>query len=79
MILGHFLLPIGIQFVKNTFFLLRFSQRLWNIGSTSVANIGCQHRHCAFQPIQGQRWMPAQGERCWIKLFLATDNFLLLI
>ena len=25
------------------FFLLRFSQRWWNIGSTSVANIGIMH------------------------------------
>ena len=25
-------------------------------------NIGCQHRHYAFQPIQGQRWMPAPGQ-----------------
>ena len=39
-------------------------------------NIGCQHRHYAFQPIQGQRWMPAPGQHWWIKFFLTTDNFL---
>ena len=39
-------------------------------------NIGCQHRHYAFQPIQGQCWMPAPGQHWWVKFFLTIDNFL---
>ena len=70
MILGHFLLFIGIQFAKNTFFYY---------DSANVAGIFAQHRHYAFQPIQGQRWMPAPGQHCWIKVLLTTANFLLLV
>ena len=70
MFLGHFLLLKGIQFAKNTFFYY---------DSANVGRILAQHRHYAFQPIQGQRWMPAPGQHCWIKFFLTTDNFLLLI
>ena len=42
-------------------------------------NIGCQHRHYAFLPIQGQRWMPAPGQHCWRKFLSTADHFLLLI
>ena len=72
---GLFFLLKSIQFAKNTFFFITIQPTLvehW-------LNIGCQHRHYAFQPIQGQRRMPAPGQHCWIKFFLTTDNFLLLI
>ena len=72
MILGHFLLLIAFQFAKNTFFFITIQPTLVEYW----LNIGCQHRHYAFQPIQVQRWMPAPGQHWWIKFFLTTDNCL---
>ena len=71
MILGHFLLLIGIQFAKNTFFFITIQPTLVEYW----LNIGCQHRHYVFQSIQGQRWMPAPGQHCWIKIFLNYRQF----
>ena len=72
MILGHFLLFIGIQFAQNTFFYY---------DSANVGGILAQHwfptsAFMHFKPIQGQRWMPTLGQHCWIKVLLTTNNFL---
>ena len=74
MVFGHFLLLIGIQFAKNTFFYY---------DSANVGGILAQHwlptSALCILTNTGQCWMPAAGQHCWIKFFLTTDNFLLLI
>ena len=40
---GLFFFTYRYPICQKYFFLLRFSQRCWNIGSTSVANIGIMH------------------------------------